>query len=279
MDSLSFGPEFLAYPTYFDLNITDLLFKYGIRVNTNLVQDIRCAGINDRRSINPWVYFPLLGSTEHPAVANINAVKGEFVSTLDTLEAGGIIKTPLLLSSTNAKSVPTPHTVSLESLYNRPDPRTFTAENLLAGVLLEGTFQSAYAKRIAPRNAGSTLPQIKESTPTSMAVFSDGDFIRNQVNLINPELPRGQPLPLGFDQYTNIQYGNDDLILNLVDYMLDDQGLMETRTRDLKLRLLNPDKLVAERTKWKFTNVAAPELLLLLVALSLTWFRKRKYAR
>ena len=78
-----------------------------------------------------------------------------------------------------------------------------------------------------------------------MAVFSDGDFIRNQVNLINPELPRGQPLPLGFDQYTNIQYGNDDLILNLVDYMLDDQGLMETRTRDLKLRLLNPDKLVA----------------------------------
>jgi ABC-2 type transport system permease protein len=112
-----------------------------------------------------------------------------------------------------------------------------------------------------------------------MAVFSDGDFIRNQVNLINPELPRGQPLPLGFDQYTNIQYGNDDLILNLADYMLDDQGLMETRTRDLKLRLLNADKLVAERTKWKFTNVAAPELLLLLVALSLTWFRKRKYAR
>ena len=118
---------------------------------------------------------------------------------------------------------------------------------------------------------------IRDST--SMAVFSDGDFIRNQVNLINPELPRGQPLPLGFDQYTNIQYGNDDLILNLVDYMLDDQGLMETRIRDLKLRLLNADKLVAERTKWKFTNVAAPELLLLLVALSLTWFRKRKYAR
>jgi ABC-2 type transport system permease protein len=86
-------------------------------------------------------------------------------------------------------------------------------------------------------------------------------------------------LPLGFDQYTNIQYGNDDLILNLVDYMLDDQGLMETRTRDLKLRLLNADKMVAERTKWKLINVAAPEVLLLLVALFLTWFRKRKYAR
>ena len=94
MDSLSFGPEFLAYPTYFDLNLTDLLFKYGVRVNTNLIQDIRCAGINDRRSINPWVYFPLLGPTDHPAVANLNAVKGEFTSTLDTLEAPGILKTP-----------------------------------------------------------------------------------------------------------------------------------------------------------------------------------------
>jgi ABC-2 type transport system permease protein len=279
MDSLSFGPEFLAYPTYFNLNITDLLFKYGVRVNTNLVQDIRCAGINDRRSINPWVYFPLLGASEHPAVANINAVKGEFVSTLDTLEAEGVRMTPLLLSSMNAKSVPAPHMVSLETLYNRPDPRTFAAQSLLTGVLLEGRFQSAYANRIAPRKAGSSLPQIKKSTTTSMAVFSDGDFIRNQVNLINPELPRGQPLPLGFDQYTNIQYGNDDLILNLVDHMLDDTGLIETRTRDVKLRLLNTDKLYTERTKWKFLNVIAPELFLLLVGLSLAWFRKRRYAR
>jgi len=279
MDSLSFGPEFLAYPTYFDLNLTDLLFKYGVRVNTNLIQDIRCAGVNDRRSINPWVYFPLLGPTDHPAVANLNAVKGEFTSTLDTLEAPGILKTPLLLSSTNAKSTPAPHTVSLETLYNRPDPRTFRSKDLLAGVLLEGIFESAYANRIAPRTAGNALPQIKESAPTSIAVFSDGDIIRNQVNLINPELPRGQPLPLGFDQYTNIQYGNDDLLLNLTDYMLDDRGLMETRTRDIKLRLLSEEKLTNEAAKWKAINVALPELLLLLVAGMLTLYRRRKYAR
>ena len=278
MDSLSYGPEFLAYPTYFDLNLTDLLFKYGVRVNTDLLQDVRCAGINDRRSINPWVYFPLLGPTSHPSVLNLNAVKGEFVSSLDTVSASGVKKQVLLQSSTNAKRVPAPHTVSLETLYNRPDPRAFQSRDIIAGLLLEGTFESAYANRIAPKTAGSSLPQLKKSPATSMAVFSDGDFIRNQVNLINPEIPRGQPLPLGFDQYTNIQYGNDDLVLNLVDYMLDDRGLMQTRTRDVKLRLLNEDEVVNNASYWKLVNVAVPEVILLLAALVFTLLRRRKYA-
>jgi len=212
-------------------------------------------------------------------VMNLNAVKGEFVSTLDTLQAPGILKTPLLRSSTNSKSTPAPHNVSLETLYKRPDPRTFRSANLLAGVLVEGVFESAYANRIAPRTAANALPQIKQSAPTSLAVFSDGDIIRNQVNLINPDLPRGQPLPLGFDQYTNIQYGNDDLVMNLADFMLDDKGLMETRTRDIKLRLLNAEKLSSEATKWKLLNVAVPEFILGLVALVLTLFRRRKYAK
>lgn len=278
MDSLSYGPEFLAYPTYFDLNLTDLLFKYGVRVNTDLLQDVRCAGINDRRSINPWVYFPLLGPTSHPSVLNLNAVKGEFVSSLDTVSAPGVKKQVLLQSSTNAKRVPAPHTVSLETLYNRPDPRAFQSRDIIAGLLLEGTFESAYANRIAPKTAGASLPQLKKSPATSMAVFSDGDFIRNQVNLINPEIPRGQPLPLGFDQYTNIQYGNDDLVLNLVDYMLDDRGLMQTRTRDVKLRLLNEDEVVNNASYWKLVNVAVPEVILLLAALVFTLLRRRKYA-
>jgi ABC-2 type transport system permease protein len=278
MDSLSFGPEFLAYPTIYDLNLTDLLFKYGVRINADLVQDVRCAGVNDRRSINPWVYFPLWGATDHPAVANMNAVKGEFSSTLDTVEAPGIKKTPLLLSSSNARAMAAPHTVSLEMLYNRPDPRAFTQRNLMPAVLLEGSFESAYANRLAPK-AGVGLPQLKKSPQTAMAVFSDGDFIRNQVNLINPEIPRGQPLPLGYDQYTGIQYGNDDLVLNTVDYMLDDIGLMQTRTRDVKLRLLDGEKIVAEANYWKFLNVALPELVLALAALIFFLQRKRRYAR
>jgi len=112
-----------------------------------------------------------------------------------------------------------------------------------------------------------------------MAIFSDGDFIRNQVNLINPELPRGQPLPLGYDQYTGIQYGNDDLVLNTVDYMLDDIGLMQTRTRDVKLRLLNGEKIVDEANQWKLINVALPAVLLLLASLIFYLQRKRAYAR
>jgi ABC-2 type transport system permease protein len=278
MDSLSYGPDFLAYPTYFDLNITDLLFIYGVRVNTDLIQDVRCAGINDRRNVNPWVYFPLFGATDHPSVANLNAIKGEFSSSLDTLEAPGIKKTALLQSSSNAKRVPAPHTVSLEALYNRPDPRSFNQSDLLSGILLEGVFESAYANRIAPKAAGASLPQLKQSNPTSMAVFSDGDLIRNQVNLINPELPRGQPMPLGFDQYTNIQYGNDDLVLNIVDYMLDDRGLMDTRTRDVKLRLLDQQKISSNASFWKFLNVAFPEFLLLLAALLFNLIRRKKYA-
>jgi ABC-2 type transport system permease protein len=278
MDSLSYGPEFLAYPTIYDLNLTDLLFKYGVRINADLVQDVRCAGVNDRRSINPWVYFPLWGATDHPAVANMNAVKGEFSSTLDTVEATGIKKTPLLLSSANARSVAAPHTVSLEMLYNRPDPRAFTQSNLMPAILLEGSFESAYANRLAPK-AGVGLPQLKKSPETAMAVFSDGDFIRNQVNLINPEIPRGQPLPLGYDQYMGIQYGNDDLVLNTVDYMLDDIGLMQTRTRDVKLRLLDGEMIVAEANYWKFLNVALPELVLALAAFIFFLQRKRRYAR
>jgi ABC-2 type transport system permease protein len=278
MDSLSYGPEFLAYPTIYDLNLTDLLFKYGVRINADLVQDVRCAGVNDRRSINPWVYFPLWGATDHPAVANMNAVKGEFSSTLDTVEALGIKKTPLLLSSANARSLAAPHTVSLEMLYNRPDPRAFTQRNLMPAVLLEGSFESAYANRLAPK-AGVGLPQLKKSPQTAMAVFSDGDFIRNQVNLINPEIPRGQPLPLGYDQYMGIQYGNDDLVLNTVDYMLDDIGLMQTRTRDVKLRLLDGEMMVAEANYWKFLNVALPELVLALAAFIFFLQRKRRYAR
>lgn len=278
MDSLSFGPEFLAYPTVFNLNLTDLLFKYGVRINADLVQDVRCAGVNDRRSTNPWVYFPLWGATDHPAVANMNAVKGEFSSTLDTVEATGIKKTPLLLSSSSARSMAAPHTVSLKMLYNRPDPRAFTQRNLMPAVLLEGSFESAYANRLAPKD-GAGLPQLKKSPQTAMAVFSDGDFIRNQVNLINPEIPRGQPLPLGYDQYTSIQYGNDDLVLNTVDYMLDDIGLMQTRTRDVKLRLLDGEKIVAEANYWKYLNVALPELVLVLAALIFFLQRKRRYAR
>ncbi|MGB1183838.1 MAG: Gldg family protein, partial [Schleiferiaceae bacterium] len=197
----------------------------------------------------------------------------------DTVEALGIQKHILLQSSVNAKRVPAPHTVSLETLYNRPDPRAFQTRDIIAGLLLEGSFESAYANRIAPKTAGATLPQLKNSTPTSMAFFSDGDLIRNQVNLINPELPRGQPLPLGFDQYTNIQYGNDDLVLNLVDYMLDDRGLMQTRTRDVKLRMLSENQVNNRANYWKTLNVAVPELILAIAAALFTLIRRRKYAR
>ena len=277
MDSLSFGPDLLAYPTIYDLNLTDLLFRYGVRINGDVVIDDRCAQISDRRDTLPWVYFPLWGASQHPAVANINSIKGEFSSTLDTVEAAGIKKSPLLLSSTNSVAVPAPHTVSLEMLYNRPDPSSYSSNSSISGILLEGEFESAYANRLAPKK-GIGLPQIKQSPQTSMAVFSDGDFIRNQLNVVNPNLEFKEPLPLGYDQYLNVQYGNDDLVLNLVDYMVRDFGLMETRTRDVKLRLLD-NKLIDEKAWiWKFRNLVLPEFILGLAALIFILLRKRRYA-
>lgn len=277
MDSLSFGPDFLAYPNIYDLNLTDLLFRYGVRINGDLVLDDRCAKISDRRDTLPWVYFPLWGATKHPAIANVNSIKGEFSSTLDTVEAIGIKKSPLLISSPNAVAVPAPHTVSLEMLYNKPDPSVYTANSLMSAILLEGKFESAYANRLAPKK-GIGLPQIKQSPNTSMAVFSDGDFIKNQLNVANPNLEFKEPLPLGYDQYLNIQYGNDDLVLNLVDYMVDDFGLLQTRTRDVKLRLLD-NRLINKKAGFhKFINLVLPELLLGMAALIFILLRKRRYA-
>jgi ABC-2 type transport system permease protein len=277
MDSLSFGPDLLAYPTIYDLNLTDLLFRYGVRINGDVVIDDRCAQISDRRDTLPWVYFPLWGASQHPAVANINSIKGEFSSTLDTVEAAGIKKSPLLLSSTNSVAVPAPHTVSLEMLYNRPDPSSYRPNSSISGILLEGEFESAYANRLAPKK-GIGLPQIKQSSQTSMAVFSDGDFIRNQLNVVNPNLEFKEPLPLGYDQYLNVQYGNDDLVLNLVDYMVRDFGLMETRTRDVKLRLLDNKSIDEKAWIWKFRNLVLPEFILGLAALIFILLRKRRYA-
>ena len=123
------------------------------------------------------MYFPLLAAQNHPAVQNLNAVKGEFTSTLDTLESPGVRSSILLRTSINSKAVAAPHTVSLEASYNRPDPRDFTQRDLVTGVLFEGKFTSAYAQRIASKAAGEGLPQLKESPVSEMAVFSDGDFI------------------------------------------------------------------------------------------------------
>ncbi len=280
MDSLSEKSQFISYPIYDRLRISDMLFKYGVRINTDLVQDMISAGVSDQRSIRNWIYFPLvMPQVKHPVAKDLNAIKLNFASSLDTIIAPGVKKTVLLKSSPFSSSVATPHMVSLQRLYEEPDESRFKQKFLPLGVLLEGRFESAFKNRLLPKENGPEQLKIKEEGDyTQMVVIGDGDIIRNQVNIVNPNIPKGTPLPLGFDQFTGQQYGNKDLLLNILDYMLDDSGLISIRSRELKLRLLNPKKVKGNSLYWQLINTALPVLIIILFGVILTFIRKRKYS-
>ena len=279
LDSLSKKQSFLAFPISDQIGLTDLLFKYGVRINSNLVQDMVAAGVNDTREVNRWVYFPLLmPQSKHPIAKDLNAVKLEFASTIDTIIAPGIKKTILLRTSPYSKTVTTPHLVNIGTLYEEQREENYRQQYLPMAVLLEGKFNSAFLNRILPKNEdGSNIPILKESPETQMLVVGDGDIIKNQLNIINPSIPRGMPLPLGYDQFTGMQFGNKDFIMNAVDYMLDESGLIKIRSRELKLRLLDSKKIKTDRLTWQLLNVAMPILIIILFGIFYNYFRKRKF--
>lgn len=280
MDSLSYASEFLAYPVLDHLKIDDMLFKYGVRINTVLLQDILCAGINDRRDIRPWPYFPvIMPRTKNPITKGLNAIKLEFAGTIDTIFSPKVKKYPLLLSSEHSKVQSTPGIVGLKSLYTDPNPAEFTQRFLPVAFLLEGEFESVYKNRIVPKSFETANIQLRETSRwTQQVVIADGDVVKNQLNIINPGMQRGVPLPLGFDQYIPIQYGNGDFMMNVVDYLLDESGLIEVRSRELKIRLLSQTEITESRTYWAILNTGVPILFIVVFGLGYTWNRKRKYA-
>ncbi len=280
IDSLSRAPEFLAYPQWDALRLSDQLFGYGVRVNTSLVQDLVAGGVNDRRAVHRWVYFPLLmAQTKHPISKDLNAVRVEFGTSLDTVAVPGVKKTVLLQSSPYAKRQATPSVVSLRTLYEEPAEATFQDRLLPMAVLLEGKFPSVFKNRIAPKNeAGKLIPLLSESKPTQMVVVADGDLAKNQLNVVNPNLARGIPLPMGYDQYTDMQYGNANFVLNTVDYLLDSQGLIGVRSREVKLRLLDVQRVTREGSFWKTLNTVLPLALVALGGFLFRLNRKRRYS-
>jgi ABC-2 type transport system permease protein len=280
IDSLSRAPEFLAYPQWDALRLSDQLFGYGVRVNTSLVQDLVAGGVNDRRAVHRWVYFPLLmAQTKHPISKDLNAVRVEFGTSLDTVAVPGVKKTVLLQSSPYAKRQATPSVVSLRTLYEEPAEATFQDRLLPMAVLLEGKFPSVFKNRIAPKNeAGKLIPLLSESKPTQMVVVADGDLAKNQLNVVNPNLARGIPLPMGYDQYTDMQYGNANFVLNTVDYLLDSQGLIGVRSREVKLRLLDAQRVTREGSFWKTLNTLLPLALVALGGFLFRLNRKRRYS-
>ncbi len=282
MDSLQMSESTVAVDM--DLNLDDQLFKYGLRLNKNLVLDLNAAHIPLRTGelggqaqieFFRWYYFPLLGqASNHPMVRNINAIKADFVSSIDTIDVDNISKIPLLRTSNYSRTSNTPALVSLSLLNDKPDERMYNRGGQTVAYLLEGEFESLYRNRMPPEITGSReIGFLEYGEPTSMIVVADGDIIRNQFHV-----PQGYPLPLGFDQFTRRTYGNKDFILNAISYLTDESGLISIRSRELKIRMLDQAKVKNNRLGWQLINILVPIALLVVIGFVLAVRRKRKYA-
>ena len=286
LDMVEFATDNLGNPNFafaMDLNLTDLLFKYGVRVNSDLVKDLYSApkllaNGNERESQYsryPWFYNPLSnGSAKHPIVTNIDGVKFEYASSIDTLP-NTIKKTILLNSSPISKTVGLPKeidiskeiTANLKIVNEGPSPEEFNKGELPLAVLLEGTFKSAYLNRLKPLKIEPHLEIGKEA---KMVIISDGSIIKNQ-------LQGERPLELGFDKWTNTFYGNKEFLLNTVNYLLDDKGLINIRTKNISIPFLDPIKVSENRSFWKWVNLLLPLLILTIFVILFNYLRKKKY--
>ncbi len=269
------------------LGLEDQLFKYGARINYDLIQDIMALqipvktgniGTQPQMKFFPWYFFPLaMPAINHPIVNNLNAVKFEFVSSIDTVGAKSISKTILLTTSKYSRTLATPVTISLDIMQKEPDERLYDKSYIPIAVLLEGTFPSLYKDRISDTIAKDKSIDFRESSvPNRMIVISDGDVIRNQVQESNGIK---YPLPLGYNKYTRESFGNRDFILNCVDYLCDESGLIQVRSRELKLRLLDKTIIDKDKLMIQLINTGLPILLVICFGIIQGIIRKRKYAR
>jgi ABC-2 type transport system permease protein len=284
-DSLVYGKTVGLYRT---LNIEDQLFRYGARVNPVIIQDLECMlirltvmsnGVRQQVVPAPWVYYPLLKPSEnHPITRNINRVKGEFVNSVDTVGLDPAIKKTVLLSTSKfSRTLSPPLLISLKEAEVTPSDRDFNKSDIPVAVLLEGIFPSVFKNRMISNLTDDKNMKIKtESSQTKMIVIADADIIRNEVRRSGVQ---ETPLQLGWDKYTGEVFGNRDFLINCLNYLVDDNGIMELRSRELKLRLLNTVKIRSERLKWQLINIAGPVFFVILAGLLYSYLRKRIYTR
>lgn len=285
MDSLRASDQTIGIAQ--KLGIEDQLFTYGVRLNYDLIQDLDAMpipvktgnlGNQPQLSYLTWYFFPVvMPLAKNPIVNNLNAVKFEFVSSIDTLGSKDVSKEILLASSNYSRTLSTPVTISLDIMKTEPDERLFTKSSIPMAVLLEGKFTSVFKGRMADTIANDKdIDFREESVPTQMIVVSDGDIIKNQVQTYGDVK---YPLPLGYDKYTSETFGNKNFLLNCIDYMCDDSGLMEIRSRELKLRLLDKTKTSKQKLTIQLVNIGIPVVLVLLFGLIQGFIRRRKYSR
>ncbi|MGN7812591.1 gliding motility-associated ABC transporter substrate-binding protein GldG [Flavobacterium sp. 22076] len=268
----------LAYPR--DLNLNDMFFKYGFRINPDLVKDENGSPIKlatgEQGSATQyqdfiWKFAPQVYPTsQHPIVKNLGGIKFDFASPIDTLK-NGIKKTVLLQSSQYSKQIGTPSEINLNMVTEETSPKDYLNKgNLVLSVLLEGSFNSVFENRVLPFKESSFLPKGK---PTKMIVVADGDIARNQLD------KNMMPVELGYDQRTGNLYDNKDFMMNCVNYLLDDTGLINIRSKDVELPLLDKEKVYENYTTTQFITIGLPILILLVFGLVFTFIRKRKYSK
>ena len=282
LDSLASRGQMIA--TRYPLGLDEMLFTYGVRVNPDLVMDIRCrpipmqtgmVGEKPQFEFRPWYYFPeLVPMSDHPIVRNLDLIKTDFVSTIDLID-NDIRKTVLLTTSEYTRVKNAPVMVDLADANVEPDQRLYDKSNRPVAVLLEGEFRSAWRNRLSPNFTSQAAMGFREkSEPTAMIVISDGDIIKNRF-----VASEGAVLPLGFDYYTQIQYANKELMLGAVNYLVGDEGLMASRTRSVKLRKLDVKKVQDERTKYQVINICLPIALLAVAGVVIALVRRKRYRK
>ncbi|MDB5274302.1 MAG: gldG [Chitinophagaceae bacterium] len=274
-DSLKNGETFAVIK---NLNLDDQLFKYGVRVNTGLLQDLQCGiipvqtGMNGETQLLNFPYYPLFYNfSTHPIVKNLDAVYGKFSSYIDTVKTTGVNKYPLIYSSSNARTVAAPLQIDLDALRKDATPEKFNQGGLIIANLMEGKFTSLYKNRPSPIPGTTVIADAIK--PGKVEVVADGDLMINDWDPASK-----QPLPLGYDKYTRTQFSNSDFLLNSLDY-LTGQPLIMVRSKDIVLRPLNKFKVQDERLYWQVINLVVPALLVVIIGIALYVIRKKRYSR
>jgi ABC-2 type transport system permease protein len=265
-----------------------MLFRYGARINPVIVQDAECLliplkvtnpGGDSQYVPMPWVYYPLLRPSEsNPITRNLNRVKAEFAGTIDTVGRDTAIRKSILLTTSGqTRTVAPPVVISLDEAGEMMPEEMFSAGELPVAVLLEGTFSSVFVNRMTESIVGEEGLEIKEkSNPTKMIVVADGDVIRNDVSW---EGGMAEPLTLGLDRYTMQIFGNKDFLVNCVNYLVNNNGLIEMRSREIKPRLLDQVRIKSQRIVWQLVNTLVPVLLIIMAGIMYNTIKRRHYNR
>lgn len=302
-DSLAFKPETIAYDR--NLNLTDMFFRYGARINTDLVMDLQCESIpfivgrnsagQPQQEFLHWNYYPLFQSlNNHSINRNIGLVGARFVNSIDTINVPGIKKTVLLSSSSTSRTVSTPALISLNENRNAPEDEKFKKADIPVAILLEGKFTSLFRNRISKQMMDSLdfykTPFLPSSKDTKIIIAADGDMVLN--DFISPGGPGTQPepIPMGFNKFAYWAYiqqdenaknfipvANRQFLQNCLEYLVANPAIMETRNKNIVLRLLSSVKVKEQKTTWQFINIALPVLLVILFGFIYQQIRKRKY--